>query len=208
MRFITKARSFIDEQYGNPKGWLGWFIGEKMVRQHRIETLWTIKHLHLQKEEHVLELGCGGGYAMKLLLNNLDVCKVVGLDHSKTLIQSATIRNKKEIKKERAQLVHGNVQNLPFEDNKFSTVFSIHSIYFWEDLSLAVKEIHRVLKPGGLVAITLCNEKNGDVWEGVNTMIHNKLIPLMDDANFQDVKLVTGPLSRQYQTVLVTGEKL
>ncbi|MDP4549516.1 class I SAM-dependent methyltransferase [Alkalihalobacillus macyae] len=208
MRFITQARSIIDEQYGNPKGWLGWFIGEKMVRQHRIETLWTIKQLNLRNDENVLELGCGGGYAMKLLLNHPNVRGVVGLDISKTLIQSAKIRNKKEIKKERAQLVHGNVQNLPFEDNKFSTVFSIHSIYFWEDLSLVVKEIHRVLKPGGSVAITLCNEKNGEVWEGVNKMIHNMLIPLMEEANFQDVKLVTGPLSRQYQTVLITGEKL
>ncbi|MBN8209064.1 class I SAM-dependent methyltransferase [Bacillus sp. NTK071] len=207
MKLLTQAQSIIDKQYGNPEGWLGWFIGEKMVRQHRIETKWTIKQLHLQKDEHVLELGCGGGYAMKLLLTNPNVQEVIGLDVSRTVIHSATIRNQKEIKKERAKLVHGNVHYLPFEDNHFTNVFSIHSIYFWEDLPIAVAEIHRVLKPGGAVSIALCNGKNGQVWESVNTMIHNELIPLMEDANFQEVKLVKGPLSRQYQTVLVTGER-
>ncbi|WP_394173462.1 class I SAM-dependent methyltransferase [Guptibacillus hwajinpoensis] len=208
MRLITRARSMIDGQYGNPKGWLGSFIGEKMVRQHRIETVWTIKQLHLQKDENVLEIGCGAGYAMKLLLSTLNVDKVIGLDLSKTLIQSATIRNKKEIKNERAQVVFGNVHNLPFKDNKFSKVVSIHSIYFWDDLALAVAEIHRVLTPDGSVVITLCNGKKGEMWEGINTMIHYKLIPLMEEANFQEVKLVTGPLSRQYQTVSVSGKKL
>ena len=91
--------------------------------------------------------------------------KVTGLDVSETLLQSAALRNKKAIRQKQMALVHGSVEEMPFPDEEFTAVFSIHSVYFWEDLSISLKEIERVLSPGGTVLITLCDGKDGEDWD-------------------------------------------
>ncbi|MGB8001699.1 MAG: class I SAM-dependent methyltransferase [Anaerobacillus sp.] len=206
MNLLRRLSSIIDHQYQQPKGWLGWYIGEKMILQHKPETIWTIRLLNLQEDEDILEIGCGAGYAMKLLVNQPSVHKVIGLDVSKTLLHSSSIRNQMAIRRKRAQVVLGNVHKLPFKDQQFSKVFSIHSVYFWGDLPQAMAEISRVLKPNGSVSITLCDGKNGESWDTVKNTIENELIPLMKQLKFINVRLLKGPESRGYRTVAITGE--
>lgn len=206
MNFLKRMASMIENQYQHPKGLLGWYIGEKMIRQHKPETIWSISLLNLQEDEDILEIGCGAGYAMKRLLNEPSVHKVIGLDVSKALLHSSAIRNKKAIKKGRAQVVHGNVHQLPFNDKQFSKVLSVHSVYFWENLPQAMSEIARVLKPNGAVSLTLCDGKNGESWDTVKNMIENELIPLMKQVEFTNIRLVKGPDSRGYHTVSITGD--
>lgn len=207
MELMGRIKSFIDGQYKTPKGLIGAYIGEKMVRQHKPETLWTIELLNIQPGDHVLELGCGSGYALKLITEKNVAEKVVGLDLSPAVIRSAAMRNKKALKDEKAELVHGNVKSLPFEDGQFDKVFSIHTIYFWDDLTAAVSEIFRVLKPGGACVITLSNGKNEEKWEGIDNMVANQFIPLMKGNGFLEVALVKGPNSRQFHTVAVSAKK-
>lgn len=206
MFLFKRLSKFIDHQYEQPKGLLGWYIGEKMIRQHKPETTWTITLLNLQEDEDILEIGCGAGYAMKLLLNQPSVHKVTGLDVSKTLLHSSSLRNQLAIRNKRAQVVLGNVHQLPFKDKQFSKVFSIHSVYFWDNLPQAMAEIARVLKPNGSVSITLCDGKDGESWDTVKNMIETELIPLMKQMEFINVRLVKGPDSRGYHTVAITGE--
>lgn len=207
MAAIDRIRTFIDNQYKSPKGILGTYFGEKMVWQHKPETIWTIELMDVQQGDHVLELGCGAGYALKLILEQDSVSKVAGVDLSSAVIRSATIRNKKAVQNKKATLVQADVVDLPFADAQFEKAFSIHSIYFWEDLAAAIAEIYRVLKPGGRCVLTLCNGKNGEIWEGMNNTIHEQIIPLMKKMGFADVALINGPNSRQFYTVAVSGEK-
>jgi ubiquinone/menaquinone biosynthesis C-methylase UbiE len=207
MELINRVKEFIDSQYSTPKGIIGTYIGEKMIRQHKPETLWTIELLNIQQSESVLELGCGSGYAMKLILKQNIATKVVGLDRSPTVIRSAMIRNKKALNEEKAKLVQGNIKSLPFEDEQFDKVFSIHTIYFWDDLSATVSEIFRMLKPGGGFILTLCDGKNDEIWERIRNLIEEQLIPIMKNKGFFEVALVKGPNSRQFHTVAVLGKK-
>lgn len=207
MNLLTKFNSIVDNQYGNPKGVLGWVIGEKMIRQHKPETLWTIENLNLQQNENILEVGCGAGYALKITSVQYRDNKITGLDISKTLLNSARIRNKRSLRKKRMKLIHGSVEKLPFNDEQFSSVFSIHSIYFWENISKALQEIHRVLKPGGTVHLTLCNGKNEETWDTVNSLIKVQVLPMMDQLNFNNVRLLKGPVSRGYHTIAIVGDK-
>lgn len=207
MVLIKRIKEFIDIQYQSPRGVLGLYFGEKMVLQHRPETLWTINLLKLKKEERVLEIGCGAGYAIKNLLTKANVQFVVGLDISKSILLSARIRNRRAISKGTAKLLLGNVSDIPLYNELFTKVFSIHSIYFWEINTKTISEIYRVLKPNGTVTITLCNGKNGEIWTGVQNMLEEKLIPLMLQMGFKNVKILKGPDSRKFHTVAVIGEK-
>ena len=207
MGFFKKTREFIDQQYKTPKGIIGTYIGEKMVRQHTTETNWTLELMNVQKGDRILELGCGAGYAIKLLLEKDLTQEIVGLDISPTIIRSAKLRNKKAIKEKRAKLVQANLNKLPFGNENFNTVFSIQTIYFWTDIDRTLSEIFRVLKPEGVVILTFSDGKEDETWEGIRGITENQVIPYMKKAGFNDVALIKGPDSRGYHTVAVRGTK-
>ena len=204
---INRLKKFIDNQYKSPKGLIGLYIGEKMVRQHQPETLWTINLLGNLHDENILELGCGAGYAMKLILEQSKARQVVGLDVSPTVVRSAAIRNSKAINNGRASLVQENVNKLPFQDEEFNKVYSIHSIYFWDNLPQAISEIYRVLKHNGKLIITLCDGKDGETWSDIKNMVEQKLLPILEKNGFINVETLTGPSSRQFHTTAVIAYK-
>lgn len=207
MPLLKRIKAYIDSQYGMPTGAFGSYIGEKMVRQHQPETYWTIELLKLNKEEKILELGCGAGYAIKMLLEHDSVKHITGLDLSHTILKSARLRNRHETNKGRARLVQGNVNQLPFDNQQFTRVFSIQSIYFWDKIDETLSDIYRVLKADGKVVLTLSNGKAGVMWNGINEMVEEKVLPHMKKIGFKNIKLVKGPDSRQYHTIAIIGDK-
>lgn len=50
---------------------------------------------------------------------------------------------------------HGNVAALPYDDESFDKVIAVETLYFWPDPVANLKEVHRILKPGGLVALAM-----------------------------------------------------
>lgn len=207
MKFLTSIKEFIDQNYQTPKGLVGTYIVEKMVRQHKPETEWTIGLLELQDQDHVLELGCGAGYAIQMITDRYLVQKIVGIDLSATAIRSATGRNKKTMNNDRTKLIQADFKDLPFPDKMFNKVYSIQTIYFWNDINTIVSEIYRVLEPGGMVVITFSNGKENETWESVKKISENQVMPFMMDTGFQDVSLVRGPDSRGFHTVSIKGTK-
>lgn len=207
MVFFKSIREFIDRNYKTPKGIVGTYIGEKMVRQHKTETNWSLELMNIQQGDRILELGCGAGYAIKLILEKDLVEEIVGLDISPTIIRSARIRNKKAINEKRANLIQANFNKLPFNNENFNKVFSIQTIYFWADIATTLSEIFRVLKPEGVVILTFSDGKEDETWEGIRGITENQVIPSMKNAGFRDVSFVRGPDSRGYHTVAVKGTK-
>ena len=101
-----------------------------------------------------LDLACGTGKLLELAQEELSLKpgQLYGIDLTPAMINEA--KNKPKLNG--AQLVVGNVENLPYQDSMFdaiTTTFSFH--HFASDKALA--EIKRVLKPGGVLAIAdLC----------------------------------------------------
>lgn len=207
MKFVHSIKEFIDQNYQTPKGLVGTYIVEKMVRQHKPETEWTIGLLDLQDHDHVLELGCGAGYAIQMISERSLVQKIVGIDLSATAIRSATARNKKTMNNDRTKLIQANFNALPFPDKMFNKVYSIQTIYFWDEIDTIVSEIYRVLKPGGMVVITFSIGKDNETWKSVKEVSENQVMPFMMDTGFGDVSLVRGPDSRGFHTVSIKGTK-
>lgn len=207
MKFLTSIKEFIDQNYQTPKGLVGTYIVEKMVRQHKPETEWTIGLLDLQDQDCVLELGCGAGYAIQIISERYLLHKIVGIDLSATAIRSATARNKNTVNNERTKLIQANFNALPFPDKMFNKVYSIQTIYFWDEIDTIVSEIYRVLKPGGMVVLTFSNGKDNETWKSVKEVSEDQVMPFMMDTGFGDVSLVRGPDSRGFHTVSIIGTK-
>lgn len=71
------------------------------------------------------------------------------------MVHAASRRNHATIKAGRVNVRQGNAADLPFAELAFDKVFSINCLYFWTEPLTALQGIYRVLKPGGMLVITL-----------------------------------------------------
>lgn len=109
----------------------------------------TFKALNAQGDDNILEIGMGDGFYVKDLLGKSGHIKYTGCDYSELMIQQSTKLNADSISKGMARFFHANISSLPFPDNEFNKVFTINTIYFWDNEITALNEVKRVLKPGG-----------------------------------------------------------
>lgn len=102
----------------------------------------------------VLEVGPGPGYVGLEWLKSTKDATLTGLEISPAMIRIAE-RNAKEYDlAHRASYTQGNCMAMPFPNHCYDAVFSNGSLHEWEDPILALREIHRVLKPDGVFCIS------------------------------------------------------
>ncbi|MFL5625030.1 MAG: class I SAM-dependent methyltransferase [Ktedonobacteraceae bacterium] len=212
MNLLKRIRgSLLDGQYGHPRGIVGRMLGEQMVRQHMPETTWTISLLDLKPEDQILELGFGAGKAIELVAAQAPNGHVSGIDLSQEMVRAASRRNAKAIKAGQVALCHGDLSTLPFADNQFDKVFSIQTLYFWPDLPRALAEIFRVLKPGGMLVVTLSTGKidtaEATGLEHYQQILEEQMIPGMKQLGVTLAYIKQGLASRQFKTTAVIGVK-
>ncbi len=205
-------RHYVDivlgRHYACPRGLIGRLVGERMVRQHGPETLWTVSLLGIERGDWVLEIGFGAGRAVELVAGQTVDGHVAGVDLSRTMVRAATRRNRRAVAAGRVAPRQGDVAALPYADGQFDKVLSIHALYFWPDPERALAEIYRVLRPGGRMALTLSPGKVGEAEDaGYRATVNEQIIPAMEGIGFSTARVEQGPDSRQYRTVAVYGVK-
>jgi len=95
----------------------------------------------------ILEVGCGGGQLLRKLADQHQQARLTGLDLSSEQVSRA--RERTASYGNRIKIVQGSALDLPFDSNCFDSVISIGSIKHWPDRILGMREILRVLLPGG-----------------------------------------------------------
>ncbi len=125
--------------------------GEKMQRHHLDITAKTIRLMDLRPGERVLDLGCGSGWATRLLARLVaegpeGFGQVVGIDVSDEMIRQARAASKDF---ENILYVWGSAEKIPWEENFFDKVLSVESFYYYPDQDRALMELFRVMAPHG-----------------------------------------------------------
>lgn len=131
--------------------------GEKMRTHHLDIAQKTIRLMDLRPGERVLDLGCGSGWATRLLARLVantseSSGQVVGLDISDQMIRQARAESK-EFKN--VLFLCGSAQQIPWEGNFFDKVLSIESFYYYPDQGRALQELFRVMAPRGRLFILI-----------------------------------------------------
>lgn len=144
------------KQFRKPTGKFGRFIARGMNNGHSKVTRWGLSHILINKSDIILDIGCGGGKTVNTLAKTAIEGKVYGIDYSEACVNVASKVNKKLIDTGRVKITHASVESLPFPDGLFDLVTAVETYFFWPDLLSNLREIRRVLKPGGTV--TLINE--------------------------------------------------
>lgn len=131
-----------------------------------LKTYWHKKVVRLSSPEQdfsqkrVLEIGCGrGGFACWLATQVHTPKEVVACDFSTTAVQMGQ-RYSKENNINNITWKEADIMNIPFPDNSFDTVISCETIEHVHDPAKAVKELARVLRPGGRLFLTTPNYFN------------------------------------------------
>ena len=130
--------------------WLpGRFVVARMNWSHSGLTAWGLSHLAIRSDATVLDVGCGGGRTIETLAGLASAGKVFGVDYSAASVAASRRHNAALIAAGRVDVQQASVASLPFSSSTFDAVTAIETHYYWPDLPQNVKEVLRVLKPGG-----------------------------------------------------------
>jgi len=162
-------------QCRKPSGGFGRFVGRAMNSGHAKIRRWGLTSISINPDSYVLDIGCGGGMAVKEIASSVQRGKVYGIDYSEEMVQLSKKVNDTLIKQGIVEIMYGSVSALPFPDNMFDFVTAFESYYFWPDLVNDLIEIKRVLKPGSFLLLVHAAYKD-DKFEKRN----NKLANLLD----------------------------
>lgn len=109
-----------------------------------------LRTLRLPTQQRILEIGCGLGDALIWLAKECGPKRLAGIDISSQLLQKA--EENLQISGTQAELYQEDVRNLPFEDASFDLVIDFGTCYHINRRVRALKEISRILAPGGIFA--------------------------------------------------------
>ncbi len=120
--------------------------GEEMERDHRRIAEQALALMDLQPDENVLDVGCGAGWLSRLIAKRVTEGRLVGMDLSDEMVRRA---RRAPVGFAQVIFVVGGVDEIPWEDNFFTRVISVESAYYWPNSARGLREIFRVLRPGG-----------------------------------------------------------
>jgi ubiquinone/menaquinone biosynthesis C-methylase UbiE len=126
--------------------------GEGMEQEHLPITLPVLEKMKLAPADNVLDVGCGAGWLSRRLAKLVPQGRVVGMDVSDEMIRRG---RRASVDFENLMFVTGEVEEIPWEPNFFSRAISVESSYYWPDPAAGIREIFRVLKPGGSVWVLI-----------------------------------------------------
>lgn len=147
-----KDLKILAQNLANPQGEKGVEIGEMMNATNIGMTLESIKILLIEDDEHILEIGHGNAGHLKSILNKAKDLTYTGIDISETMQHEAKRLN--ENFKSQADFILYEGRKLPFEDEVFDKIFTVNTVYFWENPVEFLNEIYRVLKNTGTFVLT------------------------------------------------------
>ena len=147
-----KQQEQITEQ-GNPskpQGIAGASTLARMNETHAGVTEWGLSHFDWRGDEKVLDIGCGGGATLRRMSAHIGSAgHLTGLDYSEVSVEESKAFNAEDMAAGKMDVLVGSVETLPFADSAFDKITTVESFYFWPDPAANLREVLRVLKPGG-----------------------------------------------------------
>ena len=154
-----------------PEGPAGRAMLARMNESHARLVDWGLTHIDLRAGDTVLDIGCGGGNTLARMAERVTEGHLTGIDYAETSVEASRAFNAELIEVGRAEILHGSVEALPFDDAHFDAAVTVESFYFWPRPEECLKEVARVIKPGGTFLLLADIYGRDDLPAGIRTKI-------------------------------------
>ena len=202
---------FLRSQFGSPSGLFGSLFVAPFLNATNMAFIRTsVELLGLKPNDRVLDIGFGGGYSLLALAERIPNGQVVGVDHSRDMVDAAASLIRARKLQARIRVRWGNVVKLPFAARTFDKVFTVNTIYYWPDLSLGLREITRVLKPGGRLMVGFRSPASLRLvtlaWDNFKRYEPQEVAAAMRNVGFRLLRVEHPTLSQTPDDLVLMGE--
>src|SRR5918994_5690213 len=112
--------------------------------------LWAVERLSVEPDDHLLEIGCGGGVAGFLICQRLGEGRIMAIDRSPVMVDRAAKRNEQHVASGKAAIQLGDLEDLELPEGSFTKIFAVNVNLFCVRSPAKELEIaRRLLRPGG-----------------------------------------------------------
>jgi SAM-dependent methyltransferase len=158
---LLAATIYALNQVRKPGKWGGRIFLWIMNISHSGLTDWGPTHVRIEKRFTILDVGCGGGRTIQKLAALATGGMVYGVDYAQDSVAASRGKNAQSIQAGRVEIKLASVSQLPFPADTFDLVTAVEAQYYWPDLVNDMREILRVLKPGGKLVVIAESYKKG-----------------------------------------------
>ncbi len=216
----NKELKELAQQLRHPSGEAGLKIAAMMHETNSNMTFHSVNHLGISDMEKVLELGHGNCEHLRQLTAVNDTIVYYGLERSALMYKEAQSINKDLIELNQAFFYLYDGQEFPFHSAYFDKIFTVNTIYFWDNPQQVLAELYRVLKPRGRLNITFAQKEFMEQLpftpygftlyddNQINALISASLFKIIAvEHQTEKIKSKTGELvSRTFTTVITEKE--
>jgi demethylmenaquinone methyltransferase/2-methoxy-6-polyprenyl-1,4-benzoquinol methylase len=137
----------------------------------------AVEAVRAAPKDRVLDVACGTGLVSRALIRRWG-CRVVGLDQSAPMLDRARAALADAGLGDRLELVEGEAERLPFADAEFDHLTFTYLLRYVDDPAATLRELARVVKPGGRVAsLEFCLPRG--IWLPAWRLYTRLLLPLL-----------------------------
>jgi len=180
--------------FKKPTGFFGKILAKGMAWEHKDFYKNTARVLDLNNDDKYLEIGFASGLFIKIYASHVE--KIAGIDYSEDMLSLANNINKNLVKSGKAEFKLGDAVSLPWENNEFSAVVGIETFYFLSEPKASLKEIYRVLAPGGRLVIEMGYNKDDGLDHtryikkmNLNLYSSDQMIQILKETGFVDIAI-------------------
>jgi SAM-dependent methyltransferase len=199
---------WLARQFSRPHGLAGrLLLGPWLDRIGAAMNRLTLEQLEAGPADDLLEIGFGGGGLLALLLGATRG-RVIGVDVSAAMVNRARRRFARE---PRLELHLGSVEAIPLPDASVDAACSVNNLYFWPDPGVGMRELARVVRPGGRLAVAFEPADELRKWPGhrfgFRLFEEDEVRALMEEAGFVAVGRAEGRGRKPERFLCLTGER-
>jgi demethylmenaquinone methyltransferase / 2-methoxy-6-polyprenyl-1,4-benzoquinol methylase len=148
-------------------------------RQHKYWRRFTMRQMNVQAGQTAIDLCCGTCDWTISLAQASKQGKVIGLDFSQNMLDYGALKLQEQGLEQQVTLIRGNAMSLPYEDNSFDYATIGFALRNVPDLVQVIKEMQRVVKPGGKVVSLELSKPTWQPFKAMYYFYFQKVLPLL-----------------------------
>jgi ubiquinone/menaquinone biosynthesis C-methylase UbiE len=139
----------VTSQFDHPRGITGRLAGLFMAFTNRDMHRAALELMEIEPADVALEIGFGSGLLIAGLTERIATGFVAGIDVSDAMVRQASRRNRVALRNGRIELLQASILAIPYPDGMFDKVYSLNTVHLWPEPESNLREVSRVLRPGG-----------------------------------------------------------